>query len=69
MKIVMPRGRFAILMAGIVAAVLAAIAHVEVDAQGRGGRGGPQTVPTEEQWVASVEAQRRVAVATRAGRL
>jgi metallo-beta-lactamase class B len=52
-------------MAGTAAAVfLAVMAQVQVDAQGRGGRGGPQTVPTEEQWVASAEAQRRVAVAT-----
>ena len=62
----MSRGGFVVAAAGIVVgACLAAIVEVPVDAQGRGGRGGPPTVPTQEQWVASAEAQRRVAVATR----
>ena len=60
----MPRGGFVATMAGMAAVVcLAAMAQVPVHAQGRGGRGGAPTVPTEEQWVASAEAQRRVAVA------
>jgi metallo-beta-lactamase class B len=57
-------GGCVVTMAGMTAAVcLAAIVQVPVDAQRRGGRGGPPTVPTEEQWLASVEAQRRVATA------
>ena len=52
-------------MVGMAAVVcVAAMMQVHVGAQGRGGRGGAPTVPTEEQWVASAEAQRRVAVAT-----
>ena len=48
-------------VSGVAAVCLAAMG--QVDAQGRGGRGGPPTVPTEEQWVASAEAQSRVATA------
>ncbi|MDA1183340.1 MAG: MBL fold metallo-hydrolase [Acidobacteria bacterium] len=56
---------FGVAATAIVAgACLAAIVQEPAHAQGRGGRGGgPQTVPTQEQWVASAEAQRRVATA------
>ena len=45
------------------AAIICLMAAGQADAQGRRGQGGPPTVPTEEQWLASAEAQRRAAAA------
>ena len=61
MKVRSSRRGFFFVVSGM--AVVGLLAMGRADAQGRGGRGGPPTVPTEEQWVASAEAQRRVATA------
>jgi metallo-beta-lactamase class B len=51
-------------MVGMAVVYLVAMMQMPLDAQGRRGRGGPPTVPSEDQWVSSADARRRVAVAT-----
>ena len=61
MKIRSSRRGYLFVVSGM--AVVGLLAMGRADAQGRGSRDRAPTVPTEEQWVASAEAQRRVATA------